>query len=143
LEPHGAPQTVSVAVRRYRCTACRAILVVVPREVAPRKHYSAAAIAWALGLFGCDGLPLREVRRRTSPWAIVGATAAVGWTTLVRWIRAVRRHQLFAGVRPVPAVFTHRQVAARVATTLAAGAGPTVAAAGLAAAAFWGAAQMA
>lgn len=118
------------------------MLTVVPQAVAPHKHYSAAAIAWALALFGCEDAPIPAVRRRTSPWAIVGPTAAAGWVTLGRWIGAVRRGQLFPRVRPAPATFTRRQVAARVATTLAACAPPTLEAASLAAAAFWGAAHM-
>ena len=40
-----------IACRRYRCVSCGAILTVVPRGVAPRRHYGHAAIAMALTLW--------------------------------------------------------------------------------------------
>jgi hypothetical protein len=95
-------------------------LTVVPRETLPGRLYTISAVAWALALFGADGVSPREVRRRTSPWAIVGATAVAGWATLRRWVAAVRARRLLSDVRPCPADFTARQVAARAATTVAA-----------------------
>ncbi len=35
--PHGAPEQGSVTLRRYGCRACRAILVVGPRGLLPRR----------------------------------------------------------------------------------------------------------
>jgi hypothetical protein len=113
-------------MRRYLCRGCGAVVIVGPREVTARRHYSASAIGWALALFGVARLAAREVRRRVSPWAVVGAAAAAGWQTLRRWARAVRDRALFPRVRASPASFSLRQVAARAATTLAACAPPGI-----------------
>jgi len=143
LDPEGPPQTVVLSARRYRCTRCRAIVLVVPRGVVSRRHYAAAAIALALALYGWLGLPLPAVRRRVSPWRVMGTAAATGWATLVRWVRAARRGALLGCVRPCPQDFTLRQVAERAATTLSAFALPREAAAGPEAAAFHGGMRMA
>jgi hypothetical protein len=115
-----------VVLRRYLCRNCGAVVAVGPREVTARRHYSASAIGWALALFGVAQLAAREVRRRVSPWAVVGAAAAAGWQTLRRWAKAVREGGLFPGVRASPESFSLRQVAARAATTLAASAPPSI-----------------
>ena len=130
-----------ITARRYRCLACGAVILVVPCGVLSRRHFSACAIAWALALFGLEGLPARTVRARASPWRVVGATAAVGWVALRRWVGAVREQRLFACVRAAPATWTCRQHAARIATTLAALASPGLRHLPLAAQAFHGAAQ--
>jgi hypothetical protein len=126
--PTGAgepPSLVVLRVRRYLCR-CGASVTVVPTETRQRRLYSAPAIGWALGLYGLARMTARAVRAETSPWRVVGATAAAGWTTLRRWVQAVRRGALFACVRPCPLGFSARQVAERVATTVAAYALPTV-----------------
>jgi hypothetical protein len=82
--------------------------------------FSAPAIAWALALYGLAKVAASEVRRRVSPWTIVGATSAGTWPSLKRWIRAVREGRLFSAVRRCPAGWSPRQVAERVAATLAA-----------------------
>src|SRR5687768_17558971 len=46
LEPAGPPTEITIQVRRYRCRACRAIVVVVPRGVAHARLFSLCAIAW-------------------------------------------------------------------------------------------------
>lgn len=136
----GVPRLVVVRVRRYACL-CGAILTVVPRETLPARLYTTSAVAWALALFGVDGASPQQVRRRTSPWAIVGATAAAGWATLRRWVAAVRERRLLADVRTCPPDFTARQVAERAATTMAAFAPLAAAAVPIAARAFAGAAR--
>ena len=141
LDPDGPPLMIVVTARRYLCLACGAVVLVVPCGVLPGRHFSAGAIAWALALFGVEGLPARTVRARASPWRVVGATAAAGWTSLRRWLRAVRQGRLFTGVRAAPATWTWRQLAARVATTLAARAPPGLRHTSLAAQAFHGATQ--
>jgi len=78
----------SVTVRRYRCTRCSAVLVVVPRGVLPRLRYGAVAIALALALWSVEGLPAAEVRSRVSPFRVVGHDARRGWRSLRRWARA-------------------------------------------------------
>lgn len=106
---------VVVAVRRYRCVSCGAVIAVVPRDVEPRRHYSRPAIALALALWSLASLPAAEVRRRVSPWPVVGVTAAAeGWVSLRRWVRAGRAGRLFRAVaRPVAGGL--REVAARLA----------------------------
>lgn len=115
----GRPELRLTWVRRYLCTKCGATPTVAPREVLTRRLFSASAIALALALFGVSAMASTEVRARISPWAVVGATAAASWSSLRRWVRAVRDGRLF-GVRAVPVAWTARQVAARAATTVAA-----------------------
>lgn len=128
-----------VKTRRYRCCGCGALIEVVPAEVAPRRHYSRCAIGLALALFGVARESAAAVRRRVSPFGVVGSTAAIGWATLRRWIRAVRAGALFPGVRAVPSDWTARQAAERIAMSLAAHAPPSSAALPLAAQVFAGA----
>jgi hypothetical protein len=114
-------------------------MTVVPRETLPRRLYTVSAMAWALALFGVEPAAPVQVRHRTSPWAVIGATAAAGWATLRRWVRAVRELRLLSKVRPSPADFTDRQVAERAAMTAAALAPPSLATLEIAARAFAGA----
>jgi hypothetical protein len=137
----GAPRLLVIRARRYACR-CGAILTVVPRETLPGRLYTISAVSWALALFGVDGVSPRDVRHRTSPWAIVGATASAGWATLRRWVAAIRARRLLPDVRPCPINFTARQVAARAATTISALAPPDLGAP-IAARAFAGAARAA
>jgi hypothetical protein len=134
---------VVVPARRYQCIHCGAILLVVPQGVVPRRHYAGSAIALALCLWGLLGLTLREVRRRISPWQVVGATAASGWATLRRWAQAIRQGALFPGVRACPLTFRLRQVAQRAATTLCAWCMPSEAEAPPSVCAFFGGMRMA
>jgi hypothetical protein len=134
----GAPKLVTVHARRYAC-ACGAILMVVPSETLPRRLYTVSAVAWALALFGVELATPSQARRRTSPLDVVGATAATGWATLRRWVRAVRDRQLLPRVRPSPGDFTDRQVAERAAMTAAALAPPSLALLEISARAFAGA----
>jgi hypothetical protein len=139
----GPPQVVTVRVRRYACR-CGAILMVVPREMLRGRLYTASAVAWALALFGVEHAAPADVRRRTSPWSVVGATAAAaGWATLRRWVRAVRALRLLSRVRPAPPDFTDRQVAERAAMTAAAHAPPSLATLAISSRAFAGGARAA
>ena len=113
-------------------------MLVVPQGVLPRRYYAAPAIALALVLFALRGLPAAQVRSRISPFGVVGATAAAGWTTLVRWCRALRKGALLAGVRPCPADFTLRQVAQRCAAAIGSLAPPGIEALGPESRAFFG-----
>jgi hypothetical protein len=139
----GSPATAAevrvVKTRRYRCCGCRALIEVVPSEVEPRRHYSRCAIGLALALFGVARQSAATVRRRVSPFGVVGSTAASNWTTLRRWIRAIRQGNLFPGLRAVPGTWTARQAAERIAMSLAAHAPPSSAALPLAAQVFAGA----
>lgn len=84
-----APRWLVIACRRYRCVCCGAILTVVPRGVAPRRHYGHAAIAMALTLWAIGREPVAEVRRRISAWPIT-VEAVTRWPTLERWAGAAR-----------------------------------------------------
>lgn len=139
LEPLGDPVEVTLRVRRYLCRLCQTVIVVVPLGVIAGRLFPAAAIGLALTLFGVEGLPLREVRRRVSPWQFVGATAHGSWLAVRRWVRAIRQGRLFVCVRHSPESFTMRQVAERAATTLAALAPPSLAHAAIAQRVFAGA----
>jgi hypothetical protein len=123
-------------VRRYRCRACKAILVVGPRGVVRGRWYGAGAIALALEAYG-RGETSSSIRRRVSPSATVGGSACERWVTLVRWLDAARDGRLFAGSNLVE--FPRRRVAEHVALALAGRAG-RVLGGDLAEAAFAGAA---
>jgi hypothetical protein len=123
LEPGQPPEIVAVLAHRYRCVPCAAVLTVVPCSVLARRRYSAAAIAYALALWGLVLASAAEVRRRVSPAKHVGATAAAGWAMLRRWARAVKERRLFA-TTPLPPSATFRRVAASAAAALAGRADP-------------------
>jgi Domain of unknown function (DUF6431) len=89
LEPDGRPSWVVIACRRYECTTCDAILTVVPRGVAPRRHYGCAAIAMAFTLWAIMHEPVVEVRRRVCAWRISHDTPT-RWPALARWARSAQ-----------------------------------------------------
>ena len=113
--PGAVPEEMEIAVRRYRCRACKAVLVVVPRGVARGHRYSLSAIAWALALWAYQQLPAAAVRARTSTARYVGASGVTRWSSLRRWTR--RASALF-GV--ATSARTLRACAARVVTFVAA-----------------------
>jgi hypothetical protein len=85
----GAPPTKTlVGCRRYRCLGCRALILVVPRGVAPRRHCGLAAVAMALTLWAVMQQRLREVRERVC--VARGTVWGTEWPTLRRWARAAR-----------------------------------------------------
>ncbi|WP_420715198.1 transposase family protein [Corallococcus sp. BB11-1] len=139
LDSGASPVLVELRVRRYRCRACGVSQTVVPAEVLARKLYSLAAIAWALALWGLESLTAAAVRGRVSPWDVVGPGSAGRWDALCRWAREARRGTLLCCVRPAPADWTARAVAARAASTVAAFALPATGPPSLSACAFRGA----
>ncbi len=122
-------------LRRYRCRACHAILVIGPRGLIVRRWYGAGAIALAFAVVARGGTSA-EARARTSPAPIVGVAAAERWTTLARWIDAARCGLLFdvTGLGGL----ARRRVAEQVVLALAARGGRALGAA-LAESAFAGA----
>lgn len=92
--PQAAPEQRVLLLRRYRCRACRAIVVVGPRGLVRRRWYGAGAIALALSLYA-RGATSASVRAQTSPMRTIGPSAVEQWATLVRWIEAARRGELF------------------------------------------------
>lgn len=126
----GPPIITTVRARRYECQRCGTCMLVVPRELLPRRLYTACAIGMALAMWALLGMTESAVRKRISPFEVVGATAAAGWITLRRWAGATAAKRLFATSRAAPKDFVLRQHAERAAAALAA-----LAPAGLAAAA--------
>lgn len=118
--PGQAPEHLVVQLRRYRCRACRAVLVVGPRGLARRRWYGAGAIALALVLYA-RGETSAVARMRTSPARVVGGSATERWVTLTRWIEAARCGEIF-GVTGLSGL-ERRRVAEQVALALAARAG--------------------
>ena len=139
--PGEGPTKVVVEARRYRCLACRAVVIVVPRGVVTRRRYSAQAIGFALALWALVKVHAVEVRRRVSPVAPVGFDTALGWPALRRWARAVKEGRLFRGLPAAGLGATLREVAATATSALAAAAGSTSRGLGMAERAFLGAAQ--
>jgi hypothetical protein len=113
----GPPEQGMVTLRRYRCRACKAILMVGPRGLVVRRWYGAGAIALAFAVVARGGTS-RAARASISPSPAVGASAAERWATLERWIRAARRGELF-GVAGLEGL-ERRRVAEQVLLALAA-----------------------
>ena len=125
--PESSPDTHVVVLRRYRCLACRTVVCVGPRDVAPRYLYSGPAIAWAVALFGIACLSNARVRQKVSIWRRVGATAQGRWNTLYRWLRDNCQGRLFADVvLHHAAAVKPRYLAEKLATSIAARAPPSL-----------------
>jgi hypothetical protein len=122
LAPHEAPAVTEIQLRRYRCIQCLALMTVTPAETLSRRLYSAAAIAWALALYGLSLLAPAEVRELVSPWRVVAASSATRWRTLSRWCRAAAAG-LFGRLPPLTGA-TGRQTAASAALAISAYATP-------------------
>ena len=125
LGPGEKAAAIGVPGRRYRCVLCDSVFLVVPREVLPRRQYSAAAIGLALALWGLVKATATAVRLRISPSTVLGFDAMTGWVTLRRWAKAVKARVLFPSVPSAEPSSTLRTVAALAATALAASADPT------------------
>jgi len=115
----GPAVLTTVLARRYECQSCGACMLVVPREVLPRRLYTACAIALALALWALFGGTEAAVRARVSPLTVVGAAAWCRWVTLRRWAADAAKRRLFAMSRRSPTEFTLRQHAERTAAGLA------------------------
>jgi hypothetical protein len=85
-EVNAAPMMTIVACRRYLCTSCGAVVMVVPRGIEPRRHYGRAAICLAMALWALAGQPTTVVRTRVCAWP---GRATTSWRTLARWGAAV------------------------------------------------------
>lgn len=140
----GAPPALrEVLARRYECQRCRAVLTVVPREVAPRRHYAATAIALALALYGALGRSQAAVRSSVSRDGAVGLCATYRWRTLARWIDAVAARTLFPSAPAMPIAGDRRSVARRAAMAIGAHAPPSLPEGAPEVRAFFGAVHMA
>ena len=133
-EASAVPVVLVIRCRRYRCVACLAVILVVPRGVAPRKHYGHAAMAMAMALWALMEQPAAAVRTRVCAWPISG-TSATGWPVLRRWARAARTAATTTSA-------SLRSVAARAAQIAVGRAPPELRAAPLWAQAFAGGSAM-
>jgi hypothetical protein len=115
-EPARSPETTTIATRRYRCTACGAVLVVVPCGVGRGFRYTLEAIAYALSLWGCVRATADQARRAVSTATARGFAVPEQWSSLRRWTSAATR--LF-GSRAPRSGNTLRERAARLAAWLA------------------------
>jgi hypothetical protein len=115
-----------IVARRYRCRHCTAVLIVVPRETMPRRHYAATAIALALVLYGTCGQSHAQVRAAVSSDLVVGVRAERRWATLSRWLDAAADRRIFGGLPVVPQGIGRRAVAARAAMAIGAHAPPSL-----------------
>ena len=100
---------ITVRARRYECQRCGACMLVVPREILPRRLYTACAIGLALAMWALLGATEASVRARISPLQVVGFTASGGWITLRRWAADAADGRLFATSRASPKDFTLRK----------------------------------
>jgi hypothetical protein len=139
--PWSTPTVGDVTLRRYRCQSCRGVCFVGPRGIERRRLYSGPAIAFALVLFGLLRYSPGAVRRATSPWRIVGSTAAGTWHTLRRWLRAVAQGSLWPHLRRSVPGSSRRAAAERAAAGLSAQAPPHFARTAIEVRAFYGASQ--
>ena len=141
--PGEPPAVMSVLCRRYQCQACGAILLVVPRGVAPRKHYALSAIAWAAALLGVAGWTWKAVRKAVSVWPLPDGDIVSTWKTLRRWIADIEGGELFADLPVGPAGASARQIAERASMALAGRAPLSVQGLPVPDQAFFGSVQMA
>ena len=77
-------------VRRYRCSACGCVMIVVPAEMTAHLRYSLSAVLWALALWSLDRLSAGQVRRRVSVNGVAGFGEPRLWQSLRRWARGHR-----------------------------------------------------
>lgn len=110
----GRPGVGGVAIRRYRCKRCRAVVSVLPWGLLPRARYLVVAIVTALARWALGRRPAAEVRRAVSPFAHVGVSSAVRWKSLGRWATAPPWRA------PISAGTSRRQMAGRLVVWLAA-----------------------
>ena len=114
-EPAAPPCQREVRVRRYRCSACGCVMIVVPAEMTGHLRYSLWAILWALALWSLDRLSAGEVRRRVSVNGLAGFGEPRLWQSLRRW---ARQHQRMWPTLIGKTRATSRQTAEAVVTTL-------------------------
>lgn len=115
-EPGEDATDVEILCRRYQCTACDAILVVVPRGVGRTLRYSLHAIAYALALWGYVRATAAQARAATSAAKARGFTSPEQWSSLRRWTSGAK--SIFGSSAP-STTGSLRERAARLATWLA------------------------
>ena len=108
LEPGGEACEIEVLVRRYQCQRCKAVMMVGPRGLTPRRYLS-MVIVLALWLWSACTWLDASVRARVCPVpSNPYAARPERWTTLRRWAK------VFADARgPSSSPETLRQAAHR------------------------------
>lgn len=91
-------------------------MTVLPAAAQAFKHFSGAAVAMALALWGLGGQSARRVRVQVNDWR--PGPGARGWRSLARWARAAAAGKLFAGLGLRGVAGTPRELATRVAQAL-------------------------
>lgn len=71
-------------------------MIVVPRELSPRRRFTSVTIALAL-LHFAEGASATKTRQRFS----AGSTFEQGWASLRRWCRGIAEGRLFRWIRGV------------------------------------------
>lgn len=95
-------QPIWVTALRFRCTVegCGAVMLVVPRDVAPGRHYSAPAIGMAVCLWAYGSRPAHGRAERP---ARPSSPAHRAWAQPRRWVGAATAGGLFTlGLRLEP-----------------------------------------
>lgn len=105
-------ERITILIRRYRCTQCRAVFGVAPRGVLPRKRYVLGLVLLAVALW-VEPTPTQEVRQQVAPDLKFGPTSAgQRWPTVMRWGESLARS------RKVPAsAGTRRERAGKALST--------------------------
>ena len=115
-QPEEVPCSTAILARRYRCTVCGAVLMVVPRGVGRALRYTLEAIAYALSLWGYARMTAHRTRQAVSAAKARGFSSPEQWSSLRRW--ASSAHRFFGASTPTPNG-TLRERAAGIATWLA------------------------
>ena len=117
--PDGDAEQLIIALRRYRCRGCGAIVMSAPRGILRRMLYGAIAVGFALVLWAAEGMAGWRVRER-----VTGTRSDYvrlhGWRSLGRWARTAQHWwswlQIGAGNARARALSVVTQLAARATT---------------------------
>jgi len=97
LSVEGALGVHQIALRRYRCLGCRAILVVGPWDLLPDLLYSLVTVVVALAQWAL-GATKASVRAQLGAFSVVGVSTLRGWPSLRRWADRAAQGRLLAEV---------------------------------------------
>ena len=78
-------------MRRYRCRACSAVILVHPRGLLRRFRFRPAAMLLALASWGLDGKASGAVRQSLCPRQVVAHDGWRHWAAPRRWLRTAHR----------------------------------------------------
>ena len=113
--PDAPADDVKWVIRRYRCKCCESVCRVLPSSATARKHFSAAAIAMALALWGLMRRNAEQVRRVVNERATDGEP---GWASIGRWAKEISAGTLLPELGLRGAAGRALEVAAKAASAL-------------------------